>query len=775
MYRLLVAGWLCVVTASAGCSSPVSEAASSPPPPGRDERFDDLLAEHAELTADQLLAATPVREFRQQLSFDPVEAPFFEEAVERLKLNEAEATRLRETGFASIDHGQRYSFGSMYYAIYSYDLPVLVTTDSILHAMHRSYVDLLKELEQTLFTDSLKKVLVECHAELAGASRQRGALALNEADVDLYLTVARNLLEGAGAPTGPQNVPNVDVWDGSLLVHSELDQDETVLEILQLIQTLRLQDPMQNDFTEIYGGKRPIDYSQFKPRGHYALSPWLSRYFRTMMWLGRADTGWNVLPVDPQSGLKVDSARELRNGVLLTQLLEASDAKVRLEQMDEMLDFFVGESDNLTPAQTADLLERQGVAELSDLASVEAVGKLQAALASGEFGTQQIQSQTLTSDLGNERKVETPSLFQMFGQRFMIDSFALSKVVFDEIVHEREKMQRMMPMGLDVAYVLGNDAALPLLAEQLQQWHYAPNLAASRKYVAGRPSGFWQASLYNVWLDALRQLDDAPMAGAFPEVMQTEAWQRKQMQTQLASWSELRHNTVLYAKQSYTARDRCEYPAGYVEPYPELYRRVKFFAAEGSRLLQAADYSATEVPKDRTDQLKTQQVDFLQKMATIMARLETLARKELASQPFSDEESTWLKKVIDARGVGSGPPQYDGWYCDLFYGGGERAAEWDPTIIDVHTDPNSGRALHVGVGDCNFLVAAIDNDGDQMVYVGPAYSYYEFPHPVEKRLSDVEWQQLIITEKEPPRPAWVDSFQMPRKKRELPKIVTKRP
>ncbi|BBO33952.1 DUF3160 domain-containing protein [Lacipirellula parvula] len=771
MYRLLAAGWLCLAAVSAGCSSPASEAASSPPPPGRDERFDDLLQLHAGLTADELLAAAPAREYLPKLSFDPVEAPFFEETVERLKLTAAETTRLRETGLVSIDHGQRYSFGSMYFAIYSNDLPVLVTTDSILHAMHRSYVDLLKELEQTLFTDLLETVLSQCHAELGAESRQRGELALNEADVDLYLTVARNLLQGAGAPTGPQTTPHADAWDGTLLVHSQLEQDEAALEILKLVQTLRLQDPVQNAFTEIYGGKRPIDYSQFKPRGHYALSPWLSRYFRTMMWLGRADTGWSVLPVDPQSSLKIDSARELRNSVLLTQLLESSGAKVRLEQMDEMLDFFVGASDNLMPAQTAHLLERRRITELGDLASAQAVSELQAALASGEFGTQQIQSQTLTSDPGNERKVETPSLFQMFGQRFVIDSFALSKVVFDEILYERQKMKRMMPMGPDVAYVLGNDAALPLLTEELERWHYAPNLAASREYVANRPSSFWRASLYNVWLDALRQLDDAPPAeGAFPEVMQTAAWQRKQLQTQLASWSELRHNMLLYAKQSYTSRERCEYPAGYVEPYPELYGRIKFFAAEGERLLQAADYSAPGSHGSQLAQLKTQQIEFLRKMAMTMTRLETLARKELAAEPFSDEESTWLKKVIDARGVGSGAPYYDGWYCDLFYSGGQRAAEWDPTVVDVHTDPNSGNVLEVGVGDCNFLVAAIDNDGDRMIYVGPAYSYYEFQRPAKERWTDQEWQQLLVGEERPLRPEWVDAFQMPIVKRELGRV-----
>ena len=83
-----------------------------------------------------------------------------------------------------------------------------------------------------------------------------------------------------------------------------------------------LQDPLKQEFTSIYGGQRAIDYSQFQPRGHYTKSAALKRYFRTMMWLGRADTGWNVLPPDRQSGIVSDTPREVRNAVLLTQLLQ---------------------------------------------------------------------------------------------------------------------------------------------------------------------------------------------------------------------------------------------------------------------------------------------------------------------------------------------------------------------------------------------------------------------------------------------------------------------
>ena len=71
---------------------------------------------------------------------------------------------LRENGFVSVDHDQRYGFdGPLYFAVYSNDLPVLITTDSILHALHRSFDDILMRLESTFFTAALDEVLSKCH------------------------------------------------------------------------------------------------------------------------------------------------------------------------------------------------------------------------------------------------------------------------------------------------------------------------------------------------------------------------------------------------------------------------------------------------------------------------------------------------------------------------------------------------------------------------------------------------------------------------------------
>ncbi len=726
--------------------------------------FDAILRKHPDLTFQQLMEQAPKREYLKRLTFDPATVQFYEKAVKELQLNESEQEKLRRLGFVSVDHDQRYSFGSMYYAVYTRDLPVLVTTDSILHAMHQTYDDMLKELEQKYFTAALDEVLNKCHEELAGAAASVGKVADNYRDVDLYLAVARNLLRGAGAPAGRIHSA-ADAWNGALLVPSKLGQDQQVEAILELIQSLTLQNPLQNEFTLIYGGRRTIDYSQFQPRGHYAKSTALKRYFRTMMWLGRADTGWNVLPPDRQSGIESDSPRELRNAVLMTQLLESTGAIEQLQNMNHIVEFLVGKSDNLTPFQTIELLRQRKISSVNELVSSEQVEALQDALFKSELGKQQIRSQSIVSNPEDLYQVPPPNIFQLFGQRFAVDSFVLSKVVYDSIIFRGEKVLRQLPTGTDVMFALGNDSVLPLLEKELEQWPYASNLKASQEFVGQLQQSFWQENLYNVWLDSLRTLTTEQASGAHvPEAMRTEAWQRKLLQTQLASWSQLRHDNVLYAKESYTSAFMCEYPTGYVEPYPDTYARIKYFAEEAARRIEAADFSLAA--HDYGD-IQRRQVEFLRKMSQTLGRLEVLARKELAAEQFTAEDQQWLKQLIDVRSEGSGAPTYSGWYCDLFYSGRYRAADWEPTIVDVHTDPNSKSVLEQGVGDCNFLVVAVDNEDDRMIYVGPVYSYYEFHHPAEERLTDERWQQMLEYEKSPPRPSWTDDFQGPKLQRDL--------
>src|SRR5690606_2405113 len=111
------------------------------------------------------------------------------------------------------------------------------------------------------------------------------------------------------------------------------------------------------------------------------------------------------------------------------------------------------------------------------------------------------------------------------------------------------------------------------------------------------PESFWEMNLYNRWLDALRELSPSKARAkgpdeAVPEIAQTEAWGERLLNTQLASWAELRHDTILYVKQSYTTGVTCEFPDAYVEPYPGFFGALRDYAAHATNLIYELPFPA---------------------------------------------------------------------------------------------------------------------------------------------------------------------------------------
>ena len=187
----------------------------------------------------------------------------------------------------------------------------------------------------------------------------------------------------------------------------------------------------------------------------------------------------------------------------------------------------------------------------------------------------------LVSPFGSE-KVRLPRSFTMLGQKFVLDSWVeMSKVVYDDIIWEGDKVQRRVPSGLDAAFAaLGNDATVSALAGRMTDrdgrkfrdgLNYQHNLAAVRNVIDSQKAEAWdEKPPYMNWLATPRELSKPTTDAKYPEAMRTQAWAMKTLNTQMASWTQLRHDTILYVKQSYTAVPSCVYPAGYVEPVPHF-------------------------------------------------------------------------------------------------------------------------------------------------------------------------------------------------------------
>ncbi len=669
------------------------------------------------------------------LGFNPSDCKYLNRIQKQLAMTKAESELFDRQGFVVINQEKSYNFGTAYRHIYGRDLPVLITSDSLLHVTHRSFDNMLVEIEEKVLYDMLSQIVLASHQELGSRKiADDDPWAESYSDVDLYLTVARRLL---GDPAT-----------------SHRKQGEAARQITGQIEGLNLQDPLFGEGTPLYGGRRPIDYSQFKPRGHYTRTPRLQNYFRAMMWLGRPDCGWNILPAHPESGIHNQDARERRDAVLLVDLLTAGGQMPRLRVFDRMLETLAGYSDNLRPGDLRKMLGDGKVSSLADF-TPQADARLREAIAQSPAGRQRVRGQVVFGSKHAGEQIPPPAVFQLMGQRFAVDAYVMAQVVYDAMPNRDSDGQlRTMPRSLDVMAALGNEEAWRLLESDLMRWQYRPHLQAARDFTAAYMKDAANGkSLYNLWLAALVALQAEPSDPNFPKAMRTEAWRRKQLHAQLGSWAELCHDArILYVKQSYSSRAECEYPAGYVEPYSEFYARLKTLAertADGLGEIQA-DYHSERLAAGESQQFEncTRQAGaFWLGFAGTMDTLTRLARKELAAERFSDDEQRFLKETVslklhDLSGCDVGPYEeiYSGWYCRLLYPDVKSIEKFEPTVADVHTDPNSREVLQVGVGHTNFAMVAVENGDDRMAYVGPVYTYYEFSQPARDRLTDAKFR-----------------------------------
>jgi len=690
--------------------------------------LEDQLSELDELDTDELMSRYPTK-FVAELGYDPTTAAGLDTLqASALSLEGDELDTLGTHGFVITDRRSYPSFTSGYAAIYGEHLPLYISADSILNATHRSFDKILQNIEEASLVPRLQRLLDGLRARLAaGAANEFGATAT--ADADMYVTVAASLLAGERLqPAGNGSVETIhQLYDS--VVAAEGVEEHVFL-----------------------GNERLIDFSQFEPRGHYTSGlpedESLERYFRATLWLGLADLR---LIETLEDGSSVFRRRQLELAYALRALFD-DEALANHRAIDETIRAFVGESDNMQLSELDALLEDLALDSAAGLAGIDD-RTLAQAIVDGGYGTQQISGHLLEN--ATRGTIPLSSTFLLLGQRYVVDSHVFSNVVFGRVPERKAK--RLMPDPLDVAFAaLKNDQAATLLRRELDSYSYAPELGKTRALVDANEPEFWSANLYNLWLSSLRALSpvadlSAPAELGLPAVAGTEAWGRRLLNTQLASWAELRHDTLLYAKQSYSDVPACEFPDGYVDPYPEFYRAIAAFAERGQQVVEGLpDLGESGVGRGIGEYFA-----LLRETATALGEI---AEHQRTGTALTTEQVAFINRAVsDSEDCFFDP---DGWYPSLVYGGGQNDTEFDPTIVDVHTQPGDeggnliGRVLHVATGSPRLMVVTANTCSGPRAYVGLASSYFERVTEDFERLTDQTWAAEVM-ESAPEDPPWL--------------------
>ena len=670
-------------------------------------------------------------------------------------LTNAQEKLLEKNGFVVIDYGYVDDIIEPYKDMQRHGIPVFVTSDTLLHLYHIQFDEILKAVEEREFFDMLLK-LSKAFFDNAKADYQtfedpdlKEAARRNVA----YFGVALKLLQ---TPTedynGSEDIPTVEFTIPDYVeeeVNDELDAIEKHTGF---------------EYSSIFHYKE--DYSQYLPRGHYTRSEKLRRYFKAMMWYGRMafllKGGEPYCPscefLISEYDAKIATIQASLISTELTNLtIDGKAAEELWNRIYSVTSFFVGAADDLTPYEYLDcigkvfglkfnLTELSNDTKLFDL-KLE-LAKLRNPEIYGGTGKCELPPTATVDDLN--KILEKTKGMRFMGQRFIPDSYIFQQLVFpavDPYLGDDNPFTleftdggpaRCFPRGLDVMAVLGSKRALEIMENDgdTEYGHYYEQLNNLSKNFSSLNATEWNRNLYFSWVYTLKSLLKE-FNQSYPTFMQTKAWLDKELQTALASWAELRHDTILYAKQSYTpVKSSYEPPpkpvVGYVEPVPEFYSRILALTRMTKNGLSSLDV------------LNETELSRLQNLENIIERLLNISKDELENKELDKKDYEFIRNFGENLD-------------DIVTGVMERGKE-TTIIADVHTDTNTEKCLEEGVGYVDLiLVAYMVPDGRVIIGAGPVFSYYEFKHPMNDRLTDEKWKEMLQTNP-PERPSWVQSF-----------------
>jgi hypothetical protein len=637
------------------------------------------------------------------------------ENADRFMLDDNQIELLVRNGFfISTGHGVQYTSGSntigsesaehyyknfedVYLEAQQDTIPSFITTDALLHAFHRLFSHTLMRTEEEYLIPTLVELDTALLAHLEqlhdGAETDEVREAARLAAT--YIAVGLRLQE----PQAP--VPG---W-----CEPDLSAE------LELIEAhdIRTTSPLFNAY--------PEDYTQYVPRGHYTRSTALESYFRTMMWHGRMTFALREM-ADYRDYWDMPQRPDLTGAALLLSRELARDQSLA-DAWNLIFNptwFFVGESDDLLPNHYLGLAEHVYGAPLVELTPAEICRE----------ELVQLFMDRAEEELPMPRvRGLAPQGLRMFGQRFTPDAYFFTELVWDDV--GTQSYPRLCPSVLDVLSVLGSAEAeeLQRIDGQEEFQHYREQLLMLREWVATQPVEIWASTLYWGWIYTLEALTREHGAG-FPPFMQGSAWARRQLIDAAGSWTELRHDMILYVKQS--ANNPWTMPApvfpmvqGYVEPNPWLFARLAALAG-----FARAGLSDLGILSDDTGAKLIMMEEGAMQLADMAVR--ELERRPLTNQQhlFIFHFGEWLSQLVAVDEEGGSETDNK-----------DRA----PVVADVHTMPINDElfALEEGTGYPGRIFVVADVEGRLQLCVGAVFIQYEFTVPAAERLTDEAWWELL--------------------------------
>lgn len=480
------------------------------------------------------------------------------------------------------------------------------------------------------------------------------------------------------------------------------------------------------EYTEVM-----FPYALFRPRGHYTRNERLQRYFRGMMWVQTA-----AFDTDKPSMMR-------RAAFLAKTVCGNAELNAAFKAIFDPMTFIMGQPDNITLMQVYEILQRHDYAKLIGndnllrkfTAEVDAVAEKQTRIRP-KF------------EYSGHNKVN------LMPQRYQPDAEVLQEM-YD---WKSEVSQRFCPKGIDFFAAGGSPLALQLDKEGETWTEFDANMERMQKRMDEID---WTENVAVRWQQVLLDLSKSRHPSNAPYFMTGSAWGKKDLNAALASYSELKHDAILYAKQPIGAECGDGGPdepivRGYVEP------NIDFWTAVIDLLNVTKEaYSAFGILDDGmlalTDDMAEEAQFFL-----------NCSKKELAGKTLSEQEYRQLE-IVGAV--------IENMTLSMMRHGDEEYFEWEDIesadrkvalVVDLYTAngdnvPKEKKAvLYNAVGDADVIYVVVEIGGYLYLTRGAVFSYREFHDALDApRHTDEEWQKMLKTKPRLGVPKWMESITVP--------------
>ena len=639
---------------------------------------------------------------------------------------------------------------------------ILITNDLVLHSFHKLFDNTLKYYEQTVARDTVKELSQKLFDKFS-------TLAKNEKNGDLRETYeflaaywavpAALLVEKERLEIEPhydeakwervewtvkddEELRNI-IRENAKLYLSKLNSadKELISGILEEIFSANKTIPDQflmsysPDFIAVNGISQ--DYTQFIPRSHYTDNAELKTYFMAMKWLMREKFYFGD--------------DKLTNAALVMVSNISDEDTQKLADLSEKIKKLVGGDDDLTLDSLTAWMKENNLNSPENVLNITEEQKSELF----KLVPQKIQSTAYSTDdimeISSDDAKDMTAGFVFFGEKFTIDSYLFDLMTAGSAEVEYAYMPNKQT-ALIVPEVLENNSDAAQMVDlwmntRMVKWDLFENseLAQYSSYNGVKQDAIEKIrkevtnpsimnTVYHLWINMLGYLVNEPEENA-PYFKLDPVYKLKNLVTYMGSYTELKHDTLLYVKQSYAelwwgGNAECS-----IEVNPPLLPVPKWYIEADIDVINQLIELNNQTKSDFSE-LDNYILNNFVEFDEFLNHLKRILIQQMNNEVISDEDFEWMRTAFDKLSTITFP---------VWVSGVTQKEMRAALIADIFTS-EWWNPLYEAVGRPALMLVMIDDINGKRIARGPVFTHYEFYDSDDvvdakwSRLNDIQWQ-----------------------------------